>query len=176
MDRTYHYATKPDNNRNARAVGGYIDYMTPVMSGFSAAAAVYGTYGFNIHDQSLEDDFRNGIGTSRYDPSLQGYRGDNYAFIGQAYLNYKMDNTTFKAGRMRLDTPLADADDARMLPNLFEAALVTNSDIENTTLIAGHVFIETVGTFQISICLMTEQRPVRCLHCIAVTVSVQNWD
>ena len=145
VDRTYLGGIK--NNRNAWAVGGYAGYKTPVYNGFSAAAAVYGTYGFEIHDQSLEDDFRDGLGVSRYDPSLQGYNGDNYAFFGQAYLNYKYENTNVKAGRMRLDTPMAGADDARMLPNLFEAALLTNTDIENTTLIAGHVFRETVGTF-----------------------------
>ena len=108
---------------------------------------MYGTYGFEIHDQSLEDDYFDGLGTTRYDPSLQGYMGENYAFIGQAYLNYKYENTNFKAGRMRLDTPLAGADDARMLPNLFEAVVVSNTDIESTTLIAAHVFRETVGTF-----------------------------
>ncbi len=147
VDRTYHYAMKSDNNRNSWAAGGYIGYITPVMSGFSAAAAVYGTYGFKLHDLTIEQDFEAGNGTTRYDPSLTGYNGDNYAFIGQAYLNYKTGNTNVKAGRMRLDTPLAGADDARMLPNLFEAALVSNTDIENTTLIAGHVFRETVGTF-----------------------------
>ncbi len=147
VDRTYLYANGSTNNRNAWAAGGYIGYTTPDFNGFSATAAVYGTYAFEIHDQSLEDDFRDGLGTTRYDPSLQGYNGDNYTFIGQAYLKYKTGNTTLKAGRMRLDTPLAGADDARMLPNLFEAALVTNTDIEDTTLIAGHVFRETVGTF-----------------------------
>ena len=147
VDRTYNFASKPSNNRNAWAAGGYIGYKTPEFSGFSAAIAAYGTYGFEIHDDSLANDFLNGVGTSRYDPSLQGYNGDNYVFIGQAYLNYKYENTNIKAGRMRLDTPLAGADDARMLPNLFEAVLVSNTDIENTTLIAGHVFRETVGTF-----------------------------
>ena len=73
--------------------------------------------------------------------------GDNYGFIGQAYLNYAFGNTNIKAGRQRLDTPLAGADDARMLPNLFEAVIVTNKDIEGTTLLAGHLFRETVGTF-----------------------------
>ena len=55
--------------------------------------------------------------------------GENYAFIGQAYLNYKYENTNFKGGRMRLDTPLAGADDARMLPNLFEAVVLSNTDM-----------------------------------------------
>jgi len=145
VDRTY-MGIKNDN-RNALATGGYIGYKTPDFNGLTAAVAVYGTYGLEIHDQSLADDYRDGLGTTRYDPSLQGYEGENYAFIGQAYLNYKYENTNIKAGRMRLDTPLAGADDARMLPNLFEAVVVSNTDIENTTLIGAHVFRETVGTF-----------------------------
>ncbi|KYJ85816.1 OprD family outer membrane porin [Sulfurovum riftiae] len=140
IDRTY--SGTVNNNRNSWAVGGYAGYMTPVMSGLSAAVAVYGTYGFDIHDQDADV-----IGSASYDPSLYGRDFDNYAFIGQAYLNYKYENTNFKGGRMRLDTPLAGADDARMLPNLFEAVVVSNTDIENTTLIGAHVFRETVGTF-----------------------------
>ena len=34
-----------------------------------------------------------------------------------------------------------------MLPNLFEAVIVSNTDIEDTTLIAGHVTKMTMGTF-----------------------------
>ncbi len=137
VDRTYKGGIK--NNRNSWAAGGYIGYMTPVYNGLSAMVAVYGTYGFKIHGDPVTK--------ANYDPSLYGAGFDNYAFIGHAYVNYDRGNTSFKAGRMRLDTPMAGADDARMLPNLFEAALVTNKDIENTTLIAGHVFRETIGTF-----------------------------
>lgn len=42
---------------------------------------------------------------------------------------------------------MAGADDARMLPNLFEAVVLSNTDIESTELIGAHVFRETVGTF-----------------------------
>ena len=124
------------------ATGGYIGYKTPDFSGFTAAVAVYGTYGFDIHSEDADV-----IGSASYDPSLYGRDFENYAFIGQAYLNYKYENTNIKGGRMRLDTPLAGADDARMLPNLFEAVVLSNTDIDNATLIAGHVFRETVGTF-----------------------------
>jgi hypothetical protein len=78
---------------------------------------------------------------------LYGDAFDNYAFIGQAYINYAFGNTNIKIGRQRLDTPMAGADDARMLPNLFEAAVLSNTDVENTTLIAAHVTRETTGTF-----------------------------
>jgi len=137
VDRTYRAGI--ENNRNSWAVGGYVGYMTPVYEGFSAVAAVYGTYGFKIHGDPVTK--------ANYDPSLYGVGFDDYVFFGQAYINYDHGKTNVKAGRMRLDTPLAGADDARMLPNLFEAVLVSNTDIDNTTLIAGHVFRETIGTF-----------------------------
>lgn len=140
VDRTY--AGTINNNRNSLATGGYIGYKTPDFNGLTGVIAAYGTYGFNIHDEDID-----GGGTASYDPSLTGRDGESYIFIGQAYLNYKYENTNFKGGRMRLDTPLAGADDARVLPNLFEAVVISNTDVENTTLVAGHVFQETVGTF-----------------------------
>jgi len=140
IDRSY--SGLVNNNRNSLATGGYIGYKTPDFSGLTATVAIYGTYGFDIHDESADT-----IGAVSYDPSLYGRDFDNYAFIGQAYLNYDFANTNIQAGRMRLDTPLAGADDARMLPNLFEAVVLSNTDIANITLIGAHVFRETVGTF-----------------------------
>lgn len=140
LDRTY--SGTVNNNRNSLATGGYIGYKSPVFNGFSAAAAVYGTYGFDMHSENADV-----IGAASYDPSLYGRDFENYAFIGQAYANYVFGNTNIKIGRQVLDTPLAGADDARMLPNLFEAAVLSNTDIEDTTLIAAHVTRETVGTF-----------------------------
>jgi len=140
IDRTYNGIV--NNNRNSLATGGYIGYKTPDFNGFTAVVAAYGTYGFDIHDEDADD-----IGSKSYDPSLYGDNFDNYAFIGQAYINYAFGNTNIKVGRQRLDTPMAGADDARMLPNLFEAAVLSNKDIGNTTLIAAHVTRETTGTF-----------------------------
>ena len=143
IDRTY--SGIKNENRNSLATGGYIGYKTPDFNGLTAAVAVYGVYGFEIHDMSIEDDLANNW--ANYDPSLTGRDGENYAFIGEEYLNYVLDNTNIKAGRQRLDTPLIGADDARMLPNLFEAAVVTNTDIEDTTMTLAHVTRETTGTF-----------------------------
>ena len=140
IDRTYSGIL--NNNRSSLATGGYIGYKSPDYSGFTFAVAAYGTYGFDIHNEDADV-----IGSASYDPSLYGDAFDNYAFIGQAYVNYAFGNTNIKAGRVRLDTPMAGADDARMLPNLFEAAVLSNKDVENTTLIAAHIFRETTGTF-----------------------------
>ncbi len=111
----------------------------------TAVVAAYGVYGFDMHDIDIDAGLYGD--TTSYDPSLTGRNGEDYAFIGEAYLNYAFGNTNIKVGRQRLDTPLAGADDARMLPNLFEAAVVSNTDIEDTTLILAHVTRETTGTF-----------------------------
>ncbi|PHS33755.1 MAG: outer membrane porin, OprD family [Sulfurovum sp.] len=147
VDRTNHWDDGSSNNRSAWAAGGYIGYVTPQYEGFNFTTAVYATYGLRIDELTLENDFITGNGASRYDPSLQGYRGDNYAFIGQAYIGYENKNTKIKVGRIRFDSPLIGSDDARMLPNLFEAAVISNTSIENTTLLAAHITRETVGTF-----------------------------
>lgn len=140
IDRTYSGIV--ENNRNSLAVGGWIGYESPAFNGLTFGAKVYGTYGFDIHDEDADV-----VGSASYDPSLYGDNFENYAFIGEAYLNYAIGNTNIKIGRQKLNTPLAGADDARMLPNLFEAAVLSNTDIDNTTLILAHVTKETVGTF-----------------------------
>ncbi len=140
IDRTFSGSIY--NNRNSLVTGGYIGYKTPDFNGFTAAVAAYGMYGFDIHNEDAKD-----IGSASYDSSLYGDNFDNYVFIGQAYINYAFANTDVKAGRLELDTPLVGADDARMLPNLFEAVIVSNEDVENTTFIGVHIVRETVGTF-----------------------------
>ena len=67
--------------------------------------------------------------------------------LGELYAQYKRANTTFKGGRQKLDTPMAGSDDVRMTPNLFEGYLVTNKDVPNTTLVAGHITKFAQGSF-----------------------------
>lgn len=137
VDRTYSGIL--ENNRNSLAFGGWIGYDTAVWNGLSAGVKFYAVENASIHDGPKT--------SASYDPSLFGGEFDNYGFIGEAYLNYAMGNTNLKVGRQKLNTPLAGADDARMLPNLFEAAVLSNTDIQDTTLILAQVTRETVGTF-----------------------------
>lgn len=140
LDRTY--SGSITNNRNSAAVGGWIGYDSAEWNGLSFGTKFYAVEGLKIHDESAKV-----AGSSQYDPALYGDGFENYGFIGEAYLNYHRGNTNLKVGRQRLNTPMAAADDARMLPNLFEAAVLSNTDIDDTTLILAHVTRETVGTF-----------------------------
>jgi hypothetical protein len=133
-----HAVANNDYTRKANAMGGYLKYETGAWNGVSLGVAAYATVGFGLGDRP---DLR------QVDPTLLSNNNTNDLYIGEAYLNYKNGNTNFKAGRQKLDTPMAGSDDARMLPNLFEAYVLSNSDIKDTTLIAAHVTSFSQGTF-----------------------------
>ncbi len=132
-------AVNNDYMRKANAIGGYLKYETGTWNGVSLGAAAYTTIGFALRDNRTD--------YKQVDPTLLSTNNANDLYLGEAYLQYKNGNTTFKGGRQKLDTPMAGSDDARMLPNLFEAYVVSNMDIKDTTLIAGHVTKFAQGTF-----------------------------
>ncbi|QFR49965.1 outer membrane porin, OprD family [Sulfurimonas lithotrophica] len=63
---------------------------------------------------------------------------DNY-FFSEAWLAATEGKTTFKAGRMLLDTPLVFSETWSVVPNSFEAAVVMNQDLPDTTLVGAYV-------------------------------------
>lgn len=54
-------------------------------------------------------------------------------------ISANMDKTNLTVGRMKLDTPLVWTETWSIAYNTFEAAVVTNKDIENTTIVAAYV-------------------------------------
>ena len=130
---------KDDYTRSANAIGGYLKFETADYKGLSFGSAFYTTNGF-LNDGDKTD-------YTKVDPTLLGANNENYSMVGEAYLQYKYGKTAFKAGRQKLNTPMAGADDARMVPNLFEAYVLSNTDISDTTLIAAHVTRFAQGTF-----------------------------
>ena len=133
IDRDY----SPGVHRDGLSLGGYLKYETGSLYGLSAGAAFYTTNKLDSKSSVAAEN----------DTTLFGSNGDNETYLGEAYLQYKYGNTAFKAGRQKLDTPLAGSDDARMLPNLFEAYVLSNTDVKDTTLIAAHVTKFAAGTF-----------------------------
>jgi imipenem/basic amino acid-specific outer membrane pore len=123
-------------HRDALAIGGYLKYETGAWNGLSLGTAFYTTNGLGDHSN-----------IATVDPTLFGKNNESITYMGEAYLQYKNGNTTFKGGRQKLDTPMAGSDDARMLPNLFEAYVLSNTDVKDTTLIAAHVTKFAQGSF-----------------------------
>ncbi|MBV5321329.1 MAG: OprD family outer membrane porin [Sulfuricurvum sp.] len=138
IDRSYGYNDATATySRDGLSVGGYLKYETGSLSGLSFGTAFYTT---NKLDNKSSV-------TKENDTTLFGPNGDDESYLGEAYLQYKYENTTFKVGRQKLDTPMAGSDDARMLPNLFEAYVLSNTDVKDTTLVAAHVTKFSAGTF-----------------------------
>jgi imipenem/basic amino acid-specific outer membrane pore len=134
-------AGTPD--RSGFALGGKLGYETAPLYGVSMGAMFYTTNGVGLKPDNSVRQEQSIYGTAS---STSSDRPD-VTYLGQAYVQATMGKTTAKIGRQELNTPLAGMDDARMLPNLFEAAVVINKDVSDTTLIGAVVTRMAAGTF-----------------------------
>ena len=139
IDRKYQGSAGNGVHRNGTAVGGYLKYVTDDYLGLSFGGAFYHTQGLFL------DNPKNNY--AHNDPSLFGKDNESYTILGESYVNFKYANTSFKGGRMKLKTPMMFPDDSRMIPNLYQAYILTNKDIKDTTLTVGHVTKFAQGTF-----------------------------
>lgn len=64
---------------------------------------------------------------------------EDNAWMSEAWLAATMGKTTAKIGRMELDTPLAFSEKWSVVANTFDAAVLINQDIPNTTLVGAWV-------------------------------------
>ena len=131
LSSTANDAGTPDNS--AFGLGGKLAYETAPLYGISVGAAFYTVQDLGTKSQTMlkNDPFM-------FSESNTG-NPQSYSLLGQAYVQGQFGKTTVKVGRQQIDTPLAGSDDVRVIPNLFEAALVINTDLPSTTLIGGYV-------------------------------------
>ncbi|MGB6018176.1 MAG: OprD family outer membrane porin, partial [Sulfurimonadaceae bacterium] len=139
IDRQYQGGSGADTHRNSLALGGHLKYETAAWNGLSVGAAFYTTNGMHGLDYNVVD------------PSLLGTGLKSYSILGEAYANIDLSDfgtkTNAKLGYQRFDVPMMGSDDARMLPNTFEAYKFTNNDIENVNFQIAHVDRIAYGTF-----------------------------
>lgn len=125
---------------NSLVVGGSINFITGDYKGLNAGVTFQAA-------TVLSDDLNysnngpfsvNGVSkrTSFFDASG--------SVLSESYLEYTISNTTLKGGRQFIHTPLVNnalegkSSDA-VIKDSFEAYLLTNKDIPNTTLVAGYI-------------------------------------
>ena len=75
------------------------------------------------------------------DAEKQMYAADMYgsgAVLSEAYLQYTLGNTTAKVGRQFITSPLVASSASRFIKEAFQAAVLINTDLPQTTLIAGY--------------------------------------
>ncbi len=120
---------KGNPDKSSFAVGGHLHIDTKRYKGIMAGATFY-----TIQDLGLSSSDPNKIDPDFFDAGL-----NSFSVLGEAFLDGKWGNTVFKGGRQVLDTPHADSDDIRMMPNLFSAYTITNTDLKGLTLSAGFI-------------------------------------
>jgi len=64
---------------------------------------------------------------------------DDQLWVEEAYMAYTMGKTTAKIGRQALATPLAFTENWNVVDNTFEAAVLLNNDLPDTTLVGAWV-------------------------------------
>jgi len=80
--------------------------------------------------------------TANYGSPLGGAKVENASWMNEAWVAVslnKMSKSTLKLGRMELDTPLAFTETWSIEKNTFEAAVLINQDIPDTTLVGAYV-------------------------------------
>ncbi len=123
FDKTVENAA--DENANVLALGLELNYVTDSLYGFYAGATFQGASQPWIEDDA-KTRFVNEMHTSG-------------AVLSEAYLGYKIGKTNAKIGRQYISTPLVDGSGSRIFKESFEGVTVVNTDIPQTTLIAGYV-------------------------------------
>jgi len=129
FDRSFDEDNTGKANATALTAGGIIKYESAAYYGFKFGLAHYSS-------TRLGDTFsrEEGSGTS-----ILGRSGEDLAFLGEAYLQYNIGNTMLKVGRQQLSTPLMQNHDLRILPSVYEAAIIRNKDIPDTMIELGYV-------------------------------------
>ena len=119
--------TDPDTD--AFAVGGHVHLDSKRWRGI-----MVGAEGYFVMDPGFNRDDPERINGDFFDADKKGF-----ATLSQAFLDGKWGHTEIRIGRQMIDTPHADSDDIRMMPNYFMAYLLTNTDCEGLTLTLGQV-------------------------------------
>lgn len=122
--RTYYFSRDKTGDAQGHqdifASGLMLNYVTDSFMGFRAGAT------FQSSATPFVDD--DGKAMFTRDMWAQG------AQLSEAYLAYTLGKTDVKVGRMYMGTPLIAGSGSRLIKESFEGALITNTDIPNTTL------------------------------------------
>ncbi|MFA6189166.1 MAG: hypothetical protein WC680_07790 [Sulfuricurvum sp.] len=103
----------------------------------------FGLTGYAISTLGLENNLVSNTWTGSHSTTANSSSGgaqvNDAAWMGEAWIAATMGKTTAKLGRMELDTPLAFSEKWSVVPNTFEAAVLINQDLPDTTLVGAWV-------------------------------------
>ncbi len=103
----------------------------------------FGVTGYAVSSLGLENNLVSNTWTGAHGVTGNGSSAtaqvDTTAWIGEMWMAATLGKTTVKIGRMELDTPFAYSEKWSVVPNTFEAAVVINQDLPDTTLVGAWV-------------------------------------
>ena len=124
--RTYYMNTFNNGSLKdfaALAVGGKLKYQYAFTNKFRFGAALYNATNLGIQDLTVPDEATGRL--SRYEEGLfdrLDIENDAIFLLGELYLNYKLPQHEFTLGRMKINSPLINPQDGRMIPTLVQGA------------------------------------------------------
>lgn len=122
--RTYYMMTanKGDlKDFNALATGGKLKYQYDILDNLELGAALYNTTNLGLQNLTVPDNTTGRI--SRYEEGLfdrLNLSNDAVFLLGELYVKYKLNRQSFTLGRMKINTPLINPEDGRMIPTLVQ--------------------------------------------------------
>ncbi len=112
----YHQRELGTPNTYATAVGGSLNFISKDMQGVSFGAELAVSKDLN---------FATGERTQGKNNAELSSTDGRYSALSQVYLSYRYDAVKIQAGRILIDTPLADSDDITMIHNTFSGGVIS---------------------------------------------------
>lgn len=106
---------------SALATGGTLKYQFKFNNHFEVGAALYNSSNLGIQDLTIADATTGRI--SRYEEGLfdrLDLSNDVVILLGELFATYTLPKHEFKLGRMKINTPLVNPEDGRMIPTLVQ--------------------------------------------------------
>ena len=117
----------------AIGIGGSLEYKTAYFKGLGATVAIYTSQNPWHMDKDEVKFVKAGKDTfSRYRVKTTGHFG--MTVVAQAYLEYKRNKTSLKAGRQIFESMFTKSNDTKMIPNTFEGYSLISKYFPKTTI------------------------------------------
>lgn len=116
--------TLAKGNADILSTGLMLGYVTDSLYGLSLGLTMQANYA-----PFADNDAKNLYATDMYGSG---------AVLSEAYMVYTIGKTTAKIGRQFITSPLVASSGSRMIKEAFQAAVLINTDLPNTTLVAGY--------------------------------------
>ena len=129
------------SDNKAMGIGGSFIYKTASFSGFSATAGVYTSQNPSFFREDVEDIKYLKAGKDTLSRSNTSVTGDfGMSVLGQAYLKYRRNKTSFILGRQFVETVFTKSNDTKMIPNSFDGVTATIKDLPKTTIKLAYLY------------------------------------